>query len=45
MALGGYANQIAWVDLTEGEVELKACSRRLGAQIYWWARSGCQVCV
>ena len=23
MALGGYANQIAWVDLTEGKVDLK----------------------
>jgi aldehyde:ferredoxin oxidoreductase len=23
MALGGFANQIAWIDLTEGKVELK----------------------
>jgi len=23
MALGGYANQIAWIDLTEGKIELK----------------------
>jgi aldehyde:ferredoxin oxidoreductase len=29
MALGGYANQIAWIDLTEGKVELKPVPKDL----------------
>ena len=29
MTLGGYANQIAWIDLTEGKVDLKPISEDL----------------